>query len=218
MSGIRVLIADGQPLFAEALGAALARTGEFQVAGSYPQSGVDTLRAVEEHDPEVALVDLCLHGSRPPAVTSAIRARSPDTQVLNISALYSLHDVREALQAGAVGFLPKTTRLATVEEALRRAHAGDNPVFREDLERHLGRIETFTRQVSSTAQQLEDLSPREMEVLRLLAAGLDVAQIAARLDLKRNTIRAYVRGVLSKTETHSQLEAIALAREAGLVP
>lgn len=214
---VTVLVADGQPLVGEALGVALSRSRRLRLLDEHPRRGPDVVAAVEHLRPDVAVLDHQLQLMQGHALVGAVRERAPRTKVIVLSALHSVAQIRQILGAGAVAFLPKNASLAQVEEAILRAHDGDSLVFREQLERHIGRLEGWSRTVDEKTKQLRSLSPRELQVLRFMASGLVVDQIAKELGVSSGTVRKHVKAILAKTHSQSQIEALGYAREAGFI-
>lgn len=214
---ITVLVCDPQRLVAESLGGVLATREGLRIYARVPESGIEAVSAAERLTPDVALVDHWLNDMEAPAVIRAIGARAPATQVIVLSWFHGPPHIRAALNAGAVGFLPKSESVLRVDEAIRRAWAGEAPVFRQELEELIGTIEQRAAQATIMADRLARLTPRELEVLRLLGAGLDPEQIAHRLELSAGTVRNYVQSLRDKTCTNSQTRLVALARDHGVI-
>lgn len=214
---LTVLVADPQRMFAEALAVALRGYSELQVAEDHPGSGPELVRAVETHHPHVVVCEYWLEGMKAPATARAILARAPRTTVIAVSWLLGPPQVSDTLKAGVAGFLTKNEPVARLVEGIRRAQTGEWPVFREDLEQLVGRIDTRARFTEHAAELFASLSPRELEVLGLVGSGRDARQIARGLDLTENTVRRYIANILTKTGTHSQIELVSLARDQGLI-
>lgn len=217
MSKLFVLIADPQRMVAQALAVAL-RGYDVEALDEHPDSGADTIRAVERHRPDVVLLEYWLQDMRAPAATRAILARAPATKVIALTWLPGAPHASETLKAGACGFLTKNQSLDHLADAIRRAHAGEWPIFREELEQLVGRISQRTEISETAAARFDALAPREMEVLRLIGHGWHAAEIAKHLQLAEATVRGYIRDILAKTGTQSQIEVMALARDYGIVP
>lgn len=213
----RVLIADAQFLVADALGTALEARAGLTVLEDRPREGIETLRAVTTHWPEIVLLDFWLPDMPGPAVIRELLARAPETKVLTLSWFHGPKQVQEALQAGAVGFLPKSLSVDRVAEGIARALQGDDPVFAEKLAEMVDTITARAAYLQNASSRFASLTVRELEILRLLGAGLSSTAIARRLYISHATVRTHVTRILSKVDASSQLEAVAMAREEGLV-
>lgn len=218
MAGIRVLVADSQVLFADALGLALARYEDLEVADARPETGIQALRAALEQEPDVILLDFWIRDMAGPAAVQMLSAQVPDAHVLVLSWFHGPDHFTQALEAGAGGFLPKSLRVAKVHEGIVRVHAGEVPVFEQELARLAGTIDNRARVGQRIVQRFYTLTPRELEVLRLLSAGLGADEVAKRLDIAVGTARTHIHHILSKTGAASQLEAVAMARAQGVIP
>ena len=195
---MHVLIVDDHLLLAEALAASLRRAGfETSVAGS----GAEALGVVECERIDAALVDIDLPDIDGVALGRAIATRRPDVALLALSGTASRSVVRDARAAGFRGYLVKGTRIARIVDALRDAASG----------------RWWPAAASVPGRDPHPLTPREREVLRLLAAGTSSLDIAARLDVRPNTVRSHIRNVLMKLGARNRLEAVATAARLGLV-
>lgn len=212
-----VLIADAQFLVADALGTALEARAGLTVLEDRPREGIETLRAVTTHWPDIVLLDFWLPDMPGPAVIRELLARAPETKVLTLSWFHGPKQVQEALQAGAVGFLPKSLSVDRVAEGIARALQGEDPVFAEKLAEMVDTIAARAAYLQSASSRFASLTVRELEILRLLGAGLSSTAIARRLYISHATVRTHVTRILSKVDAGSQLEAVAMAREEGLV-
>lgn len=218
MEPIRVLVADAQALFSEALAAALGRSPDLDVLEERPTDGLSAAKAAAVLKPDVALVDYWIGELEGPAADRTILAQSPDTAVINLSWYHGPDQIQSALDAGAAGFLPKSVSLEQVEQAIRQAHAGERPVFEHALARVVGKIAERQQRGRELVGRLESLSPRELETLRLVSAGLPVERVAEQMGLGKSTVRTHIHNILRKTDTRTQLEAVAMARDQGYLP
>lgn len=214
---IRLLVADVQRLYAEALGGALTAFPDLEVAGVHPTTGPDTLATVEAHDPDVAVVSYALGEMQGEALVRALLARRPRLSVIMLSWLYGPRQVEEALSAGAVGCLSTRVGLERLAEGIRRAAGGEVPIFAAETAQELAHIEERAELHRVMQERFSTLTPRELEVLRLIAGGLTAVEIARRLGVTERTARTHIYNMMSKTGTHSQVEVLALARDQGLV-
>ena len=214
---IRILFADSQRMFADALGRALKNDPDFQVLEEYPGGGPETIDAAVLFQPDVAVLDYWLAGMDGPAVCTAILDRVPKCRVILLSWFYRADHVQTAFDAGAVGFIPKSLTVAQLEKAIRRAHAGESPVFEQELAGLVGAVERRSDEAREVGARLATLTPQEIRVLILLSLGLSVNGICERLVISRGTARNHIQKILTKTGAHSQIEAVAIAQQYGLI-
>jgi DNA-binding NarL/FixJ family response regulator len=216
MESVRVLIADAQCLFADALGAALAAYEGLAVLNDHPHQGIDALQAATRHHPHVVLLDYWLPDMHAPQVIRQLH-RDCESKVVVLSWFHGPDEVQATLEAGGVGFMPKTVRVPKVAEAVRRAHEGEDPVFGEKVAQLVGSLRARAAAVDNSIERFSKLTGRELQALQLLARGATIPDIAHQLEISHATARTHVGRVLHKTEASSQLEAVVLARVAGLV-
>ncbi|MHB1535563.1 MAG: response regulator [Acidimicrobiales bacterium] len=217
MGPIRVLVADPQYLMADALARSLALDHSLTVYDEHPTAGIDAVEAVVNRKPDVAVLDYWLPGTHGPTAVSAIREWVPNQRILLLSAVSGPDQIHASLEAGAVGFLPKSVPVPLLVEAIQRAHAGEKPVFRDRLERMVAELSRRCLEQDVRINRLLTLTPRELAVLTELSRGLSVRQIASAMSIRPGTVHGHVHSILRKTGTSSQLEAVAMARKEGLL-
>ncbi len=209
---IRVAIVEDQRATREGLAALLAGTPGFQTAGCW--GGVEeALRGLEREAPDVLLLDLGLPGMSGVEGARLLTARYPTLPILVLTVYGDDDHVFEAICAGASGYLLKDTPPARLLEALRELVDGGAPMSPE-IARKV--VTTFQR-IAPPAGAPEHLSPRELEILRLLAEGHSYKTAARELDLSIDTIRFHVRNTYAKLHVHSKSEAVVKALRTGLV-
>lgn len=205
----RALIVDDHALFAQAIGSMLEREGfVIDVVGT----GQEALEAVQRTHPDLVLLDLDLPDRSGLDVGMAILAESPTTKLLAVSALNDAGSVREAIQAGFHGYVTKASGVEQFVSSLNAVLEG-HAVIPSEATGHRSSSEPRDLQALRLAAQL---TPREREILQLLADGLTTRAIARRLHIAPNTVRSHVQGLLSKLQVHSRLEAVAFAARHGL--
>jgi len=211
---IRVLICDDQDVVREGLRAILGTAPGIEVVGE-ARDGDEALELVPQTQPDVVLMDLKMPGMNGVQATRAIRDRHPDTRVLVLTTYDADEWVFDAIRSGAAGYLLKDTPRAGLIEAIKDTAAGKTHVDPAVA----GRLFAQVAQVAAPPRTsiADDLSARELDVLRLLARGLNNADIAQRLYLSEGTVRNYVSAILSKLDVSDRTQAAVLALRHGLV-
>ncbi len=211
---IRVLICDDQVVVREGLRAILSTAPGIQVVGE-ASDGAEALELVPQTQPAVVLMDLKMPGLNGVQATRAIRDRYPDVRVLVLTTYDADEWVFDAIRSGASGYLLKDTPREGLIAAIKGTAAGKthvDPAVAGKLFKHAARVTALPQ--TSIA---DDLSPRELEVLRLLGRGLNNADIARRLYLSEGTVRNYVSAILAKLDVSDRTQAAVLALRHGLV-
>jgi two-component system nitrate/nitrite response regulator NarL len=209
---IRTVIVDDHTLFAEAVRATLEARG-IRVVG-VAANGAAALEAVGSHRPDLVLMDLGLPDRSGLAVGAEIVEEWPETKVLALTALDDPRAVKEAMRSGFHGYVMKDIPAAKFVEAVLATMGGQAVVPYRLAARAAGVRSTTERAVALMADQL---TYRELDVLRLLAEGLPGDAIARKLEISRNTVRTHVQNVLTKLQVHSRLEAATFAVRHGIV-
>jgi len=212
MSNIRVAIVDDQTLIREGLASLLALAPDLTVVGK-AADGREALALVAEQSPDVVLMDVRMPGMNGVAATRQIRARYPHTRVIVLTTFDHDEYVFESLRAGASGYLLKNADPDHLAAAIRAVHAGDSildPAVTQKV------IRRATRPEAEPALT-ERLTPRERQVLRLMAEGASNAEIAAQLCLAEGTVKNHVSHILGKLGARDRAHAVRLAVEWGLL-
>ena len=214
---LRAVIADDQALVRTGFGMILAADGIEVTAEA--ANGAEALAAVRRTRPDVVLMDIRMPQMDGIEATRRILAEGPDGTRVIILTTYDLdHYVYAALTAGASGFLLKDVSPEHLVAAVRLVQSGDAllapAITRRLIERFAQREED---RPASLHRDLSGLTPRELEVLRLLATGLSNAELADRLLLSPTTIKTHIGRILSKLDLRDRVQAVVLAYETGLV-
>jgi DNA-binding NarL/FixJ family response regulator len=204
---IRVLVVEDHRMFAEALGAMLAAQEDIEVVGTASSLATGVADALRLR-PSVVLMDYRLPDGEGTAAARAIRDANPQTSVLLVTAHAEESLLREALRAGCSGILTKGRSIHELVGAVRRAAEGQTVVSRSAVDRVV--------QWSDGGAAL--LSARQVEVLRLLAEGLDAAGIADRLGISVVTARNHLQSCNRRLGVHSKAQAVSEAIRRGIVP
>jgi SARP family transcriptional regulator, regulator of embCAB operon len=210
-SRTRVIVVDGQPVFAEALAIAIEATGKLTCVGTADDIGAATGLA-EEFQPDVAILDIQLSGSEG---VRLLLERHPRMRVLVLTGLpLNPTLVHEVANSGAAGLLPKSTSLGIVVGTIPALGGHTFAVDRQGL---IGLCEIAGGPAVRRSSDSSPLTGRERDILSLLASGVDLQAAAGRLGITVNTARGYVKNLYRKLGVHNQLELLAVARERGLL-
>jgi DNA-binding NarL/FixJ family response regulator len=224
---IRVLAVDDQRVVREGLALILSLLPGVEVAGT-AADGEEALALAAERKPDVILMDLRMPGIGGAEATRRLRAAVPSAAVIVLTTYADDHSVLSALQAGAVGYLTKDAGADEIRQALERVRNG-HAVIDPAVQRHL--VDAIAASSSSppdgapsqgtaparSARKLPDgLTPREAEVLALIAAGLSNAEIAERLFVSETTVKSHVNHLLPKIAARDRAQAVSYAYRHGL--
>lgn len=207
---IGVLLVDDHRMFAESLARLLSTEADIEVL-AVATDGATALNLADALDPRVILVDHQMPGQDGVTVAGELKRRNPERMVVMLTGSTDDRLLLAAIEAGCSGFLTKDRAASEVAETVRVAAAGEALITPAMLARLLPRIGRTERSLGS------DLTEREVEVLRLLAAGYANRAVAGELYLSVNTVRNYVQSILVKLGAHSKLEAVATAVREGIV-
>ncbi|MCG8347588.1 MAG: response regulator transcription factor [Chloroflexales bacterium] len=205
---IRVLVVDDHPVVRHGLVAMLHWEQDIEIVGE-AADGLEAVRLITEQQPDVVLLDLRLPHLSGIEVMNQTRAQAPHVRFLVLTTYDTDEYIGPALAAGARGYLLKDAlpdELARAVQALMQGGAALEPSV---AARVLGRMHEN--------ESVNDLSQRELEVLRLLVAGASNKGIAAQLNLSENTVKSHLSHIFSKLDVQSRAEAVAVALQRGLV-
>lgn len=200
---IRILIADDHIVLR--MGLVTATTGEPDMeVVAQAENGFEAIEAFREHLPDVVVLDLRMPQKHGLETISQLRQEWPWARVLVFSNYASGDEVLQAFTAGAMGFVVKEMPLESVLEGIRRVHAGEQYIPPE-INARLGR------------RVISQLSPRELEVLGLVARGRSNKEIAADLNLVEGTVKVHLSNILSKLGVSDRTQAILAAVKRGII-
>ena len=210
-SGIRILVADDHPMLREGLVAVLSTQPDFEVVGE-AADGSETVRLAERQKPDVILLDLEMPNLDGVATLERLRDVGSETRTIVFTAYDTDERILGALRAGARGYLLKGASRAEIFDAIRTVHSGGSllgPVVTTRLLEHIERDDEQERSNS--------LTPRELEVLALLARGRKNSEIADSLFVSERTVKFHVSSILGKLGAENRTEAARIAARRRLV-
>ncbi|MFF4181974.1 response regulator [Streptomyces sp. NPDC001691] len=213
---IRVLIADDQPLVRRGLSLILSPDPSFEVVGE-AGNGAQAVTLARDLRPDVVVMDIRMPVLDGVAATGELTAAVPGCRVLALSTFDLDQYVVGALRAGACGFLPKDSSPEELSAAIRTVHAGEAVVAPRLLTRLISTYVTAPREARPAPRGLGELTPREVEVWRLMATGLDNSEIARALDISVSTVKNYITSIFDKLAVRDRAQAVIAAYESGLV-
>ncbi|HZT98989.1 MAG TPA: response regulator transcription factor [Ktedonobacteraceae bacterium] len=205
---IRVLIVDDHSVVREGLRMFLARDPDIEVVGE-AADGDEAIEQARQLRPHVVVMDLLLPVLDGMTATRTIRNELPETEVVALTSVLEQTSVAEAIRAGAIGYLLKDAQAVEIRTAIKAAAAGQV---------HLSsQASTYLLSTVRTPEHPDPLTPREMDVLRLLAQGHSNKEIARTLQLVEETVKFHVRHILAKLGVQSRTQAVLAAIRLGIV-
>ncbi|HEY5981931.1 MAG TPA: response regulator transcription factor [Anaerolineales bacterium] len=207
---IRVMLVDDHTMVRRGLATFLKVHDDLQLAGE-AESGEDALQVCAEVRPDVILMDLVLPKMDGAAATRAIRQQFPEVQVLALTSFKEGELIKNALEAGAIGYLLKDVTADELARAIRAAHSGRATLSPEAAQ-------ALVEAANQPPEPGLDLTQREREVLGLMIEGLNNTQIAGRLTVSPSTIKSHVSSILAKLGVASRTEAVSLALRSRIIP
>jgi NarL family two-component system response regulator LiaR len=203
------MLVDDHAVVRSGLSAFLLAYDDLELVGE-AANGEEAIRKCENLCPDVILMDLVMPVMDGATATREIRKRCPSIQVIALTSFKEQELVQGAIQAGAIGYLLKNVSADELAEAIRAANVG-RPTLSTEAAQALIQV---SREPSNP---MFDLTDRELQVLKLLAQGLNNNQIAEKLVVSRSTVKFHVSSILSKLAVSSRTEAVALALKNHLV-
>ncbi|MHB8488290.1 MAG: response regulator [Candidatus Dormibacteria bacterium] len=214
---IRVLIADDQRVVRDGLAMLVGLIEGVEVVGT-ASNGIEAVERSVRDRPDVVLMDLRMPGMEGAEATRQIRASLLGTQVLVLTTYADDQSLFPALQAGARGYLTKDASAEEIEQAIRALAGGRTHLDPAIQQRLVDAVLKAQPAVPTAASPIpDDLSPREIEVLKLIAAGLSNAEIAGALFLSTATVKTHVNRIFSKTGARDRAQAVRFAYQHGMV-
>src|SRR6185295_14656564 len=210
-----VLLVDDHKIMRDGIKAILSRDCDFRVVGE-ADNGSDAVQFVKQHHPALVLMDIGLPGLNGVETTAEIFRPQPECKVVILSMYDDENSVVSAVRSGARAFVLKRASDNDLLEALRMVAAGGMYLSPQVSDRLLTRIQKGDLESHQTPQVLESLSPREVQVLRLVADGKTSKEIAVLLDLREQTVRSYRKTMMKKLGVNNVAGLTQLALSTGL--
>ena len=212
---VRVVICDDHELFRQGLSMVLGGTDGIDVVG-VAADGAEAVALVEEHQPDVVLLDVRMPGTDGIAAARSIVAGSESVRVLMLTVSDAEEDLYESVKAGAHGYLLKDVGADELLAAIHAVVAGQSLISPPMAAKLLAEFNTLARAAEARASGPQ-LTERELEVLALLARSLSNREIAEELGIAENTVKNHVRSILEKLGMRSRVEVVVHALREGLV-
>jgi DNA-binding NarL/FixJ family response regulator len=214
---IRLLVVEDQPQILRHQLKLLEGFPDIVLCGS-ARDATEALRVLDEARPDVVLLDLGLPDRSGIEVTAEILRRRPDTEVLIWTVFEEEDKVLDAIRAGASGYLLKGTPAGRIVEAIREVHSGGSVIQPQLARRLLRRFQPPSApETPAEGGAARSLSPREREILKLIARGLSNADVARALSISSATVRTHLEHIYQKLEVSNRTEAVTEGIRQGLI-
>jgi DNA-binding NarL/FixJ family response regulator len=212
----KILLVDDHKIMRDGIKAILDHTnGEFVVVGE-AENGVDAVQAAKRTSPDIILMDIGLPGVSGIEATTEVLRYCPETKVMILSMYDDEHSVISAIRSGARAFVLKKASDSDLLDALRTVAKGGSYLSPQVSDRLLSRIKRGETGPKAGTLQLEGLTPRELQVMRLVAEGRTSKEIATLLDLGLQTVRSYRKSMMKKLGVNNVASLTQIALTAGL--
>ncbi|HEX9682774.1 MAG TPA: response regulator transcription factor [Acidimicrobiales bacterium] len=207
----RVLIADDHALFRRGLNLVLESEEGIEVVAE-ASNGEEAVRLAEELAPDVVLMDVRMPKVNGIEAAARISESAPTTKIVMLTVSDEEEDLYEAIKAGATGYLLKEIAIDEVPHAIRAVRRGQSLITPSMASKLLAEFNLLAKQANEKQQfPAPKLTPRELEVLKLVAQGMSNREIAVELYISENTVKNHVRNILEKLHLHSRMEAVVYA-------
>jgi DNA-binding NarL/FixJ family response regulator len=210
---IRALIVDDHALFRRGLEMVLAAEDDIELVGE-ASDGTEAVQKAGESLPDVVLMDIRMPKSSGIEACRAMKAVAPSSKIVMLTISDEEEDLFEAIRAGASGYLLKDIPLDEVADVVRAVHGGQsliNPSMAAKLLTEFAALNKRDQEERAEQVPPPKLTDREMQVLKLVAKGMNNRDIAKELFISENTVKNHVRNILEKLQIHSRMEAVMIA-------
>jgi DNA-binding NarL/FixJ family response regulator len=208
---IRVLVVDDHALFRRGLQMVLEQEPDIEVVGE-AGDGAEAVERVSETTPDIVLMDVRMPKRGGIDSCTAIKDAVPSCKIIMLTISDEEADLYDAIKAGASGYLLKEISIEEVAEAIRAVHGGQSLISPSMASKLLSEFASMIKKTDERQQvPTPRLTDREMEVLKLVAKGLNNRDIAKQLFISENTVKNHIRNILEKLQLHSRMEAVVYA-------
>jgi DNA-binding NarL/FixJ family response regulator len=208
---IRVLIVDDHALFRRGLEMVLGQESDIEVVGE-AADGAEAVTMASEMAPDIVLMDVRMPRRGGIDATSAIKQSVPSAKIVMLTISDEEADLYDAIKAGAMGYLLKEISIDEVAADIRAVYNGQSLISPSMASKLLSEFASMIKNKDDRPQlPTPRLTEREMEVLRLVAKGLNNRDIAKQLYISENTVKNHIRNILEKLQLHSRMEAVVYA-------
>jgi DNA-binding NarL/FixJ family response regulator len=210
-SRLRVLIVDDHALFRRGLQMVLAQEPDIEVVGEAPD-GAEAVEKAKTLKPDIVLMDVRMPKRSGIEATGDIRDALPGVKILMLTISDEEADLYESIKAGASGYLLKEISIEEVADAIRSVWAGQSRISPSMASKLLSEFAAISQRAGDRRDlAAAKLTDREMQVLKLVAQGLNNKDIAEQLFISENTVKNHIRNILDKLHLHSRMEAVVYA-------
>ena len=210
---IRLVLADDHPLILEALENLFRVRGGFELLASCT-SGTEALRAVRQHRPDVLVLDLRMPDKSGLDVLRELAGERLPTRTVLLTATLEDSEMLEAIRLGVSGVLLKEMAVSSVVQCVEKVHAGETWLEKKSVSRALKKL---VQREDGSREAAEILTPRELEIVRLLCRGLRNKEIASRLSISEHTVKVHLSNIYAKLGVDGRLALMRYAEDKGLL-
>jgi DNA-binding NarL/FixJ family response regulator len=216
---IRVMIVDDHLLFREGLKSLFKKHGDIEVVAE-AANGEEALKFAQDAVPDIILLDLNMPGMDGIQACQRFKNESPSTRIIILTVSKDLSSIVAAIKAGASGFLTKDTPSEKLAETVRKVHTDGNllePILADRLLAEFSSLTEKRREQGGETALFASLSPRESEILKMVANGRPNKIIAADLSISEHTVRNHISNIFQKLQVNNRTEATVMAMKRGLI-